>query len=390
MKIFPEAVEVAIVGGGPVGATLALALADRGLEVALFEAKPTYPSVLGDPRALALSEGTRQILTWLDVWPKITPATPITQVHVSQQGGFGQTHLPATDVQQTALGYVVNYDTLAHALQQQVLTQNVPVYTHARVEQLTSLTHFAHLKMATPQGEQQVLAQQIVVADGGALLQHLAVGQREKDYGQTALLTEISLAKAHNGMAYERFTTDGALALLPFGEKYAVVWTVPTARAHTLLAASESEFLAALQASFGLRAGEFLQATPRAAYPLRARYSLPHRHSRIVCVGNAAQTLHPVAGQGFNLGIRDAWCLADILANTPKTQLGTPTMMADYRHQRRLDVTGTLGFTDSLLQIFAQPNPLIRSLRGMGLHALDNLPPAKRFVMRRLMQGARG
>lgn len=390
MSQYPEMVDIAIVGGGPVGATLALALADCGLDIAIFEAKTTYPCTLGDPRALALAEGTRQILTWLNVWKHVTPATPISQVHVSQQGGFGQTHLPAATAGQTALGYVVNYDTLTLALQQQVLAQAVRVHTAAHVAHVTPLTHFAQLRVDTPHGEHAVLAKLIILADGGQLLEALAIGQRQKDYAQTAILTEIEIEQAHQGIAYERFTTDGALALLPFGEKYAVVWTVPSDRAPSLLSATEGDFLAALHTAFGNRAGKFLRSSTRVAYPLRARYSLPYRHPRVVCVGNAAQTLHPVAGQGFNLGIRDAWCLAEVLADTPHTQLGTTAMLTAYRDRRRVDVTATLGFTDSLLQLFAQPNALVRGLRGIGLNALDNLPVAKRFIMRRLMQGARG
>jgi 2-octaprenyl-6-methoxyphenol hydroxylase len=213
-----------------------------------------------------------------------------------------------------------------------------------------------------------------------------------RDYGQSAIVAQVRTEIAHRGIAWERFTADGPLALLPFSDgAFALVWTVPAARAPGLAAASGEHFLAALAARFGDRLGRFIDAGPRSSFPLRLWYRKSNTPGpRVVAIGNAAQTLHPVAGQGLNLGLRDAAELAALVARSDGASVGDPAFLAAFRAARRVDRFSTIGVTDFLVNVFSNSSPLLRAARGAGLVALDLVPPARRLFARRMMLGARG
>lgn len=376
--------DIVIVGGGPVGAALALALEHGGLRPALLEAR-AEPLPQRDPRALALSYGTMLILRRLGIWDALPGPTPIAAVHVSQRGGLGRVWLDAAAQKVSALGYVVDYDALDRALRQALAGSGVHYLEGAAVGRSRTTAGYAVVDFVRQGVQRQLTARLLARADGGT-----GSGQRARDYGQSAVVALVRSELAHGNTAYERFTPDGPLALLPSGEGLALVWTTRPPQAEALCALGEADFLAALQRQFGDRLGRFTECGPRKAFPLALRHAEPVTRRRTVLLGNAAQTLHPVAGQGFNLGLRDAWELAAEALATPPREIGGEAMLARYRAGRRLDRTGAILFTDGLVRLFSNGHPLLRHGRGLGLLALEALPPVKGFLARRMMFGARG
>jgi 2-octaprenyl-6-methoxyphenol hydroxylase len=380
----PESADILIVGGGPTGAALALALRCSGYSVVLLEAKE---SLTDDPRPLALSYGSRLILERLGVWASVVAPTPILSIHVSQRGGFGRSVLSAKEAGLPALGYVVSHSELQSALRH-VLTN---CFNGATVLRIEAGEESARAEFSYRGNVQQIDAKLLVLADGGRGLEGIeGVTQKEKDYHQCAVVTQVKAHAPHCNIAYERFTPQGPLALLPFGEKLALIWTTAPQVAEMLCGLSEALFLQRLHQHFGDRLGGFTEAGKRASFPLKLKYSITPTMQRIVIMGNAAQTLHPVAGQGFNLGLRDAWELSEIILRSAAQQLGTSEMLQAYRARRRLDRYGGIFFTDTLLSLFTSDSAPLRAARGFALAALDALPAAKRFLMSRMIFGARG
>ena len=203
-------------------------------------------------------------------------------------------------------------------------------------------------------------------------------------------MCEVQTELPHANQAFERFTPDGPAALLPKGDRYALVWTARPTDAQRIGELADAEFLAALYQHFGGRQGRFISASARKTFPLKLAYTPSEVDARIVRIGNAAQTLHPVAGQGFNIGLRDAWELASLCGDTQHEALGSATMMAAFVRGRRVDVLGGVGFTDFLVRVFSNDHAPLRHARGLGLLALDVFPPLKSFVARRMIFGARG
>ena len=378
-----EHADILIVGAGPVGAMCALALAQGGLSPLLLEARAAdrKPS---DTRTLALSHGSRLILERLGVWQQLAGATPIISIDVSQKGGFGHARLSATEEGVPALGYVLGYDELARALDGVLAAAGLTVRHDAAVKSALPGRVYATLKL---HDGDLLTARLAVIADGGRSLQgepHIS-----KDYGQVALVGRVDTDQTHDGLAYERFTPQGPAALLPRGKGYALVWVTNPAEAERLLALDDDVFLAALQDHFGGRAGRFLAIAERGRFPLRLTWQGSRAGERLVRIGNAAQTLHPVAGQGFNLGLRDAWELAQTVLDAPADP-GAATTLARYAAGRRRDTLPGMGFTDALVEIFSRDWAPLRRARGLGLFALQAVPPLKHFVARRMMFGARG
>jgi 2-octaprenyl-6-methoxyphenol hydroxylase len=386
-----ENADIVIVGGGPVGAALALALQGSGLDVLSLEARGAEAAALvaADERPLALSHGSRLILERLDVWGALANATPIKRIHVSQSGGFGRVLLDARDADLPAYGYVVPYGELVRALSQ-AAQQRLPRYRFgARVTAMHSEGASAVVEYARDGGiADTATAPLVVVADGGALVAGIDI--RTKDYGQTAVTARVGTEVHHGGTAYERFTSRGPLALLPMGESMALIWTTTPDHAAELAAMPEPSFLLALQSAFGDRLGAFRSASVRAVYPLTLKYARHIVLPRTVLIGNAAQTLHPVAGQGFNLGLRDAWELAEEVIACEPEWLGQDDMLERVRRRRQVDRVASIRFTDSLVRVFSNDVPPLRIARGLGLAALDQLPILKRFLARRMTFGARG
>jgi 2-octaprenyl-6-methoxyphenol hydroxylase len=387
MLAAPDSADVVVAGGGPVGATLALALRGSGRSVVLVEPQ-TKPS--GPLRPVALSYGSRLVLERVGAFDRIR-ATPIAAIHVSQAGGFGRTLIRREDHGLPALGYVADASQVAATL----LDAARPEQLAGRVATWRADGERVTVTVDCSGAPHQIAAQLLVVADGGQLPgDDLAM----RDYGQTAIVAVVRTEIVHRGRAWERFTTEGPLALLPFGEPaddthylYALVWTVRTAEASRLAALPDDRFCAALGERFGRRLGRFVDVGPRASYPLRLWFRRSASAGpRTVAVGNAAQTLHPVAGQGLNLGLRDTAELASLLGRTDPVRIGDAAFVAAFGAARRIDRYATIGVTDFLVRVFSNDDAPLRLARGLGLAALDLFPPARRLLARRMMLGAHG
>lgn len=386
-----ESADIVIVGGGPVGSALALALRDSGMRIVLLEARAAGG---GDARPLALSYGSRLILERLGVWPVLAAAaTPIRNIHVSQRGGFGRVGLAASEAGFPELGYVVDYGRVAQALAQAAAATSTLCLTGARVT-ATRSGDPARVEYEYGGEQRELSAALVALADGGAAGESTV---EAIDYQQCAVTARVVSERPHNNTAYERFTAQGPLALLPDskdeaeieGRGWALVWTTTPEHARQLCAMAPEIFLTELRAAFGGRAGDFTTVSGRVAYPLqrrRAQVATDH----IVLIGNAAQTLHPVAGQGFNLGLRDAWELGEQITGHSTDTLGSQAWLSVYQARRRLDRGAGLGFTHALVELFSNDLLPLRLARGTGLALLACMPPLKNFLVRRMTFGARG
>jgi 2-octaprenyl-6-methoxyphenol hydroxylase len=342
-----RAPDLRILGAGPVGCTLALALAGSRHAVQLADPHAAPPAGF---RPIALSHASRLILERVGAWGAFR-ATPIESIHVSQRGAFGRTRLEAAEAGVPALGYVAQYADLVAALRERV---------------------------AIDSG-----------ADGAARCTVHAegtdAGVKERGYGHEAVVARVCAEPASAATAFERFTAEGPLALLPLAGDWAVVWAQPAASAAALLEAPAQAFLDALQRAFGARAGRFVAVHERARAPLALRVRRSRVEAGAVYIGNAAQTLHPVAGQGLNLGLRDAWDLAQVLHGCEDA--GDAGTLARFAALRRLDAAATIGVTELLARGFLGGNALARAMRGIALTSLDLVPPARRFFARRMIFG---
>ncbi len=372
-----EQVDILIIGAGPVGMTLHLALAAGGQKSLLVDRRPQHLQQ-NDPRALALSHGARQLLEQIKAWPT-RAATPIETIHISQKDGFGRTLIDHSDYDLPALGYVVRYRDLAAALATQLLADalldNVEILdiTPADDHVTVALRHAGALRS---------IQTTLLIHAEGTPGDDPAV--KVSDYHQHAVIAEITPQPGHQNRAWERFTPDGPLALLPLGKEYSVVFTLPPAKADAVMAMDDTAFTAALQSQFGSRI-RFAKPGPRSRFPLFLRLRDTLVKGSEVWIGNTAQTLHPVSGQGFNLGIRDAWQLAEILLNNGVDR----NSLARYAASRRLDRQGSAFFTDQIVRTFSNNFGPLKVVRGLGLLALDLCPPARHFVAKRMIWGAR-
>ncbi|MBX8492951.1 2-octaprenyl-6-methoxyphenyl hydroxylase [Pseudomonas cichorii] len=382
---------LAIIGGGLVGASLALALQAgakaRGWKIVLIEPfapgdsyQPSY-----DARSSALSFGARRIYERLGLWQQITRrAEPILQIQVSDRGRFGATRLAAMEEGVPALGYVVENAWLGQCLwaglDREVVTWRVP----AEVKHMQALADGYRL---TLNDETELECDLAVLADGGrsSLREQLGIGVRERSYDQSALIANITPSEAHCGQAFERFTDDGPMALLPLPEnRCALVWTRKGNDTQRLAALDDRSFLSELQNVFGYRLGTLRQVGSRHVYPLSLVEAEEQVRSHLVVLGNAAHSLHPIAGQGFNLSLRDADALAEALLESDKLPGDLSTLLA-YRERQRLDQQMTVGFSDKVTRLFGSTQPVVTAGRNLGLLGLDLLPPAKRWFARQAM-----
>ena len=384
--------DVVIVGGGPVGATLALGLRQSGLHVTVLEARidAVPPS---DPRAIALSYGSRLILQRLGVWESLAPhTTPIQTIHVSQQSRLGRSVLTARESGLPELGCVVDYRNLYGVLACALEGSGIPVLYGAQAGAVLPGSTHGTVRY-TRQGEPcEAHAALLVVADGGKSLGDIPGLHRDThDYGQAAVVAQIETQLPHGNIAYERFTGRGPVALLPWGERaFALVWTETPEIAQELYTLDEHAFLQRLHAHFGDRQGDFIRVGNRGVFPLKLARTRPVIAEHLAVIGNAAQTLHPVAGQGFNLGLRDAWELAGIVCGTSRHALGGSAMLHRYASRRAPDTGGGILFTDFLVRTFSNDLPGLAPLRGAGLTLLELLAPAKQFVTSKMSFGTRG
>jgi 2-octaprenyl-6-methoxyphenol hydroxylase len=374
--------DVAIVGAGPVGAALAALASGAGLSIALYEARA---GASNDPRTLALSHASRELLEEARAWPG-DEATPIHSIHISQQGGPGRTLLEASEQRLPALGYTVAFAALEAALGARLAADRIEVHYGESCSGIELEPTAATVRFASGRS---IRARLLVLADGGANAARIpGIAFTEKDYDQRAVVGAVVTDRPHSQRAYERFTPRGPMALLPVGERYALVWTATPAEAQRLLALDEASFLAELQRQFGDRAGRFTAVSGRASFPLKLRAVNSPIALRTAIIGNAAQALHPIAGQGLNLGLRDAAELAAAIASTPRERLGDEAMLVGYRDARRRDSSRGVAFTDFLVSAFADSRRLPTWGRGLALAALDLFPPARRLLARRMIHGA--
>ena len=344
--------EISVRGAGPVGCLLALLLHAAGRSVRLAERKAAAGRTPFRP--IALSHASRLILERAGVWGRIE-TTAIDRIHISQQGAFGRSCLSAEDAGVPALGYVVDYASLLDCL--------AAAAGNARI----------------PFDSEPLEAKLAVHAEGSS------GGAVEKDYRQEAIVALVDTMPAAAATAWERFTPEGPLAMLPLRGRYCLVWGMRPGRAQELCDAPEAEFLAALAAAFGSRAGEFTGVHDRGRAPLALRVRPSRIGEREAYIGNAAQTLHPVAGQGLNLGLRDAWDLAQVLRDARDP--GDARVLQRFATMRGLDAIATVRITDFLAGVFLGSNPVTGLMRGFGLTALDICLPARRFFARRMIYG---
>lgn len=387
---FKSTGNIVIVGGGPVGAVLALLLAKQGIACTVLEARK-QGAAFTESRALALSFGSRRILEKLGIWPQLAQhATAINTIHISQKGSIGRSVLHAHDYQQEALGYVLSYGALSEALDTALATQTkVSLIFEASAEAIAHTTTRASVTY-THQNQSHTLDSALVVlADGGRSLDEVAGLTREtKEYGHDALITKVRAELPHNNIAYERFTANGPMALLPNGERdFSLVWTGKKALIEPLLTLSDDAFLAQFHTQFGDRVGRFLSVEKRMCFPLRLSQLTASDTPHLVVIGNAAQTMHPVAGQGFNVGLRDAEALAHQIAVTPEAGLGGSEMLAAYREARKTDTKHGLLFTDFLVNIFSNDILGLPKLRSAGLGLFDVLKPVKKHLVSKMSFG---
>ncbi len=389
--------DVAIVGGGMVGASLGAALAPLNLRVALIEAiahnAAAQPSF--DERTTALSNGSRRILETIGVWSGLNAvATPIVKIHVSEQGRFGFARIDAREQGLPAMGYVVPNRALGSALWPRLSSRGIKVFCPAEVSQIEAGDAAVKIEISEAGAKTAIEAKLIVAADGAQSVVRSAFGiaAEVRDYGQTALITTVLPQRFHDNVAYERFTPEGPLALLPLdGGRCTLVLTQAKDGAQAALAWSDAEFLAEVQRRFGFRLGRFLKAGRRVPYPLSLTQADRTSARRCVIIGNAAQGLHPVAGMGFNLGLRDVASLAELIAENARGDAdpGQPKLLSEYDAWRSADRGGVIAFTDGLVRMFSNPLSSVRRLRNLGLLAFDLLPPAK-AALSRLSTGGGG
>ena len=391
-------VDLAIVGGGLVGASLALALRPTGLRVALIEgAAPdaaSQPSF--DDRTTALGNGTRRVFESLGVWSAMADeVAPIRQIHVSDAGRAGFARLDAREHDIDAFGYVITNRSMGRALNA-ALAEHVSL--ERRMPARCTAVAFGEegVVLNTEPGEPPLRARLVVAADGANSLVRSAAGLEAsvEDYQQVAIVAHVASSRAADGTAYERFTPTGPFAVLPLHNgHYGIVWTLSPSAAEEVLALSDTDYLARLQTAFGWRIGRLLRVGQRQAYPLRLTRAAAVTAERCVLIGNAAQALHPVAGQGFNLGLRDAVTLAELLADAKRddadVDIGSAAVLAEFARRRSADREGIIDFTDRLVKLFGDQRPGVPLLRDVGLLLFDLSPTAKQ-AMSRLSWGFAG
>ena len=390
--------DVVVLGGGMVGASLVHLLSPalkQGMKVTLIDRQPLNWD--GDPgarppsfdgRATALSYGTQQLLAALDIWPLVRErACAIEHIQVSDQGRFGQTHLHASEQNVDALGYIVENAVIGYGLLKDIARHGVDVRAPASVADVSMNAGGALLSF---DDGGQLQTSLLVMADGARspLAARLGIRHERNDYGTHALVTQVEVDQAHGHWAYERFSQDGPIAFLPLrSNHFAVVWTLSNELIDDVMALSDEALLARLQAQIGYRLGTLVRAGERATYPLGLIRSSEQVRRSLVLLGNAAHSLHPVAGQGFNLAIRDTAVLAQHLnrAWADKTPLGDLNMLQAYERQQQRDQFNTIGASDVLPKVFGSSSPVIGILRDAGLLAMAAAPMARRLFPRHAM-----
>lgn len=389
----PDEFDLIIVGGGLVGASLAVALGQSELRIAVIEPhpldSPAQPSY--DERTVALTWSTRQIYQGMGIWQDIVQggAEPIVDIHVSNRGHFGMVHLSCRDAGTEALGYVVPTRVIGNVLDKWLSDSgNITILRPAIADSVLSQPDWCEVKLVDSSSPKRLHGKLVILADGGRSSVSAQFISKQTAYRQQALLCIVSSDRPHHGRAYERFTEEGPIALLPHSDqRYAVVWTSLPEQLESRLNLSDREFVGRLQERFGDRAGVLTKPSARKAYPLSRSVAREPVQGRMVIIGNAAHTVHPVAGQGFNLGMRDVAFLSEMLFSRDRSGLdiGDPGTLQHYARLRRRDTFMVSQFTHSLLQVFSSDLKVVGLLRNLALAGIEFAPPVKRFLLRRTM-----
>jgi 2-octaprenyl-6-methoxyphenol hydroxylase len=389
--------DVIVAGGGMTGSCLALALEPLGLRVAMVEAvardNPSQPSF--DDRSTALSRSSQRMFEAMGLWPGIVAAsTPIASIHVSDRGRFGFSHIDAVEQNVEALGYVVINRVLGHVLQSAIASRDsLDVLCPQRITAVQTREDHVVVTVAAPSGERNLICSLLVAADGaGSTVRRLlGIRARHVDYGQRAITGNLMPELPMANRAFERFTDFGPLALLPVTEgRAAFVWCLPEAAAKDVIELSDNDFTKRLQAAFGYRLGTLDKVGRRSSYPLGLTRAARLTARRSVLVGNAANELHPVAAQGFNLGLRDVAALCDCIADTLRdggepAVIGDDRLLGSYAEWRRADHRKVVQFTDGLVRLFGSEHEPLRALRTLGMLGFDLVPGVRGLFARHTM-----
>ena len=385
--------DIVIAGGGMIGTSLALALAPLGLRVAVVEAvarkEAAQPSF--DDRSTALSRSTQRMFEAMGLWPDIVAAsTPIRAIHVSDQGRFGFSHIDAEEQGVEALGYVVINRVLGAVLQSALdELDGVDVLCPARIVSVDFGPEKATATVEDDQGRRERLDCALLVAADGAhsaVREMMGITAQKSNYGQRAVIGNLLPEKPVDNVAYERFTPQGPLAILPVADGRAgFVWTVSESDADRVMALDDAAFLGELQREFGYRLGAFSRVGKRASYPLVLSRALRLTASRGVLIGNSAHGLHPVSAQGFNLGMRDVAAIVDCIADASAADAGDAAILARYAEWRRADQEKLVRFTDGLVRLFGSDKVPLRALRNMGMLGFDLVPGVRTLFAKHTM-----
>ena len=376
--------DVLIIGAGPVGCVAALAMKQIGLSTAVLEVQPQQ-SKISDGRTLALSWNSYLILDELNAWLTDEERFPIRSIQISDRGHFGQSVVSGPDVQLSELGYVVRFKDLLPRLREALSQQKVKTLFQTSATSIQKHKDYSEITLDMNGVISTVTARLIVMADGGQSLNIAGLKHKKAiDHGHDAIVGIITSDSTPRDIAYERFTSTGPIALLPRGDEYAFVWSVPRHESDDLLNQPESQFLEAFQNAFGDRCGRFTSIREKSTYSLATRIAEQPSNGGVVVIGNASQALHPIAAQGLNLGFRDAWDLADLCRDIKAEDLITDNTVRTFRRKRRWDRLQTTLFSAGLNRFFS--SKLLRA-RGLGLLGLDLIPLAKKIIIRQLIFG---
>ena len=385
--------DIVIAGGGLVGASLAVALSALPIKIVLVEAFPAMVTQRAgyDDRAIALSHGSSQILQGMGIWESVAQAAnPIDSIHVSDRGHFGATRLNAKQQKVPALGYLIEARNYGQVLNKYLRDSNVRILQPSKIDSIKPRGEALTMLVSMDGGEEEIAAKLLIACDGesSAIRQMAGVDATIHDYQQVALIANISTEMPHENRAFERFTEQGPIALLPMSEnRCSLVWTLATGQYQEILDLTDKNFLAALGDAFGYRLGRFTRVGKRSSFPLRLTTSAQLTASRIAIVGNAAHSLHPVAGQGLNLALRDIADLSGLVADafSRDEDIGSAKLLTTYAAMRDKDTVRTIQYTDSLVKIFSNEHFLLGHARGIGLAAVDRLPPLRSLLAKQSM-----
>ena len=386
--------DIVIAGGGMIGSSAALALAPLGLSVCVVEAvarqADRQPSF--DDRSTALSRSSQRMFEAMGLWDDIAAAaTPISHVHVSDRGRFGFSHIDAEEQGVEALGYVVINRVLGEVLQARLeAAQGVDLLCPASIEKIELGPDRASVTSQSGAERQTLGCELLVAADGtnSSVREMMGISAQKRVYGQRAVIGNLRCEKPLRQRAFERFTRQGPLAILPIaGDRAAFVWTVSERDADRVLGLADDDFLAEIQEQFGFRLGRFSRVGTRAAYPLTLSKATRLTATRSVLIGNSAHGLHPVAAQGFNLGLRDVAALCDCIADESRASLdaGSADLLDRYARWRRADQEKLVHFTDKLVRLFGSERPGIRTLRNIGMIGFDLVPGVRSLFAKHTM-----